>query len=52
MQAWATRLGTTLAPGTVVTVRQKVNAVFAAALADRLITVEPLDRPSPAPASR
>ena len=41
MQAWATRLGTTLAAGTVVTVRQKVNAVFAAALADRLITVNP-----------
>jgi len=41
MQAWAKAVGTTLAPGTVVTVRQKVNAVFAAAMADRLITLNP-----------
>jgi len=41
MQAWARSLGDTLAPGTVVTVRQKVNAVFAAALADRVIASNP-----------
>ena len=33
MQAWAKGLGATLAPSTVATIRQKVNAVFAAALA-------------------
>lgn len=41
LQAWTKTLGATLAPGTVSLVRQKVSAVFAAALADRVIVVNP-----------
>ena len=41
LQAWSKGLSTTLAPSTVVTVCQKVNAVFAAAVADRVIPANP-----------
>lgn len=41
VQAWAKGLSATLAPSTVTTICQKVNAVFAAAMADRVIPANP-----------
>lgn len=41
VQPWVKGLSATLAPGTVTTITQKVNAVFAAAVADQLIVANP-----------